>query len=73
MPKSYAVMIWPISAVMISIAALLAVIEDTVHFKRGTLRVVGDDIILQLIRLVSLGAKIVYPYLSLILMRGSVG
>lgn len=44
MPKKYAVMILPISGVMISIAALLAIIEDTVRFKRGTFKVAGDDI-----------------------------
>ena len=44
MPKKYAVMILPISGAMISIAALIAVIEDTVRFKRGTFEVAGDDI-----------------------------
>lgn len=43
MPKKYAVMILPISGAMISIAAMLAVIEDTVRFKRGTFKVAGDD------------------------------
>ena len=44
MPKKYAVMILPISGLMISIAALLAVIEDTVRFRRGTFKVAGDGI-----------------------------
>jgi len=44
MSKKYAVMILPISGAMISIAALIAVIEDTVRFKRGTFEVAGDDI-----------------------------
>jgi len=44
-PKKYAVMILPISGAMISIAALLAVIEDTVRFKRDTFRVAGDDMV----------------------------
>jgi len=44
MPKKYAVMILPISGAMISIAALIAVIEDTLRFKRGTFEVAGDDI-----------------------------
>ena len=42
MPKKYAVMILPISGAMISIAALLAIIEDTVRFKRGTFKVSGE-------------------------------
>lgn len=44
-PKKYAVMILPIPGAMISIDALLAVIEDTVRFKRGTFRVAGDDMV----------------------------
>ena len=44
-PKKYAVMILPISGAMISIAALLAVIEDTVRFKRGAFGVAGDDMV----------------------------
>jgi len=44
-PKKYAIMILPISGAMISIAALLAVIEDTVRFKRCTFRVDGDDMV----------------------------
>ena len=42
MPKKYAVMILPISGAMISIAALLAIIEDAFRFKRGTFEVSGD-------------------------------
>ena len=45
MPKKYAVMILPISGAMISIAALIAVIEDTIRYKRGTFKVAGDEIV----------------------------
>lgn len=45
MPKKYAVMILPISGAMITIAALLAVIEDSVRFKRGTFKVAGSDVV----------------------------
>ena len=41
MPKKYAVMILPIVGVLISLAALVAVIEDTVRFRRGTFQVAG--------------------------------
>lgn len=44
MPKKYAVMILPISGAMMTIAALLAVIEDSVRFKRGTFKVAGSDV-----------------------------
>ena len=42
MPKKYAVLILPIMGAMISLAALVAAIEDTVHFKRGIFKVAGD-------------------------------
>jgi TRAP-type C4-dicarboxylate transport system permease small subunit len=45
MPKKYAVMILPISGAMITIAALLAAIEDSVRFKRGTFKVAGSDVV----------------------------
>ena len=45
MPKKYAVMILPISGAMITVAALLAVIEDSVRFKRGTFKVAGSDVV----------------------------
>ena len=45
MPKKYAVMILPLSGAMISIAALIAVIEDTIRYKRGTFKVAGDEIV----------------------------
>lgn len=43
MPKWYAMLILPISGAMISLAALVAVIEDVVHFKRGTFEVAGGS------------------------------
>ena len=42
MPKKYAVMILPIAGAMVSLAALIAVIEDTVHFKGGRFKPAGD-------------------------------
>lgn len=42
MPKWYAMMILPISGALISLASLIAIIEDTVHFKRGTFEVSGS-------------------------------
>jgi len=42
MPKKYAMMILPIAGALISLAAVVAVIEDTVHFKRGTFKVAGS-------------------------------
>ena len=41
MPKKYAMVILPIMGVMISLAALIAVIEDTFRWKRGTFEVAG--------------------------------
>lgn len=41
MPKKYAVMILPIAGALISLAALVAIIEDIVRFKRGTFEVAG--------------------------------
>ncbi len=43
MPKKYAVVILPIAGAMISLAAFVAVIEDTVRFKRGEFEVSGDN------------------------------
>jgi len=42
MPKKYAMVILPISGVLISLAALVAMIEDFVHYRRGTFSVVDD-------------------------------
>ena len=42
MPKKYAVMILPITGALVSLAALVAVIEDIIHFRRGTFVVAGD-------------------------------
>lgn len=41
MPKKYAMMILPIAGALISLGAIIAVIEDTVRFKRGTFEVAG--------------------------------
>ena len=41
MPKRYAMMILPIAGVLISLGALVAVIEDIVRFRRGTFEVAG--------------------------------
>ena len=41
MPKKYAMMILPIAGVLISLGALVAVIEDAVRFRRGTFQVAG--------------------------------
>ena len=41
MPKRYAMMILPIAGVLISLGALVAVIEDAVRFRRGTFQVAG--------------------------------
>ena len=43
MPKKYAVMILPVVGAMIALAALVAVIEDTVRFRRGVFKVAGGD------------------------------
>ncbi len=42
MPKKYAVLILPITGAMVSLAALVATIEDVVHLRRGTFVVAGD-------------------------------
>ncbi len=42
MPKKYAVLILPITGVMVSLAALIAAIEDAVRLRRGTFVVAGD-------------------------------
>ena len=41
MPKKYAMMILPIAGVLISLGALVAIIEDAVRFRRGTFEVAG--------------------------------
>lgn len=42
MPKKYAIAIVPISGVLVSIAALASIIEDTVRLKAGTYKQAGD-------------------------------
>ena len=42
MPKKYAMTILPLSGTLISLAALVAIIEDVVHFRRGTFVVAGS-------------------------------
>jgi len=42
MSKKYAVMILHTAGALISLAAVVAVIEDTVSFKRGTFNVAGS-------------------------------
>ena len=42
MPKKYAMIILPIMGVLISLAALVAAVEDTVRLKRGTFKVAGS-------------------------------
>ncbi len=39
MPKKYAVMILPISGAFISLGAIVAIIEDSIRFKRGSFEV----------------------------------
>lgn len=43
MPKKYAMVILPIAGVLISLGAIVAIIEDTVRFKRGTFELAGSD------------------------------
>ncbi len=43
MPKSYAMMILPLSGTLISIAALVAIVEDVANFRKGTFVVAGSD------------------------------
>jgi TRAP-type C4-dicarboxylate transport system permease small subunit len=43
MPKWYAMVILPISGVLVSLGAALAIIEDTVRFKRGEFEVAGGN------------------------------
>ena len=43
MPKKYAVAILPISGVLVSIAALMALVEDCIRYSNGTFRLAGDD------------------------------
>ncbi|MDE0460639.1 MAG: TRAP transporter small permease [Chromatiales bacterium] len=42
MPKKYAMMILPISGTLIVLAAIVAIIEDVVRFRRGTFVVAGS-------------------------------
>ena len=39
MPKSYAQMILPLAGILIFVGALVAMIEDIVHFRKGTFRI----------------------------------
>ena len=41
MPKKYAMIILPIAGGLISLGAFIAIVEDTVHFRRGTFEVAG--------------------------------
>ena len=43
MPKKYAMAILPISGVLTSVAALMAVLEDCIRYANGTFRLAGDD------------------------------
>ncbi len=43
MPKKYAMAILPIAGVLTSVAALLAVLEDSLRYAKGTFRLAGDD------------------------------
>jgi len=43
MPKKYAMAILPISGVLTSIAALMAILEDCIRYAKGTFRLAGDD------------------------------
>lgn len=43
MPKKYAVAILPISGVLVSTAALMALVEDCIRYSNGTFRLAGDD------------------------------
>ena len=43
MPKKYAMAILPISGVLTSIAALVAVLEDCIRYADGSFRLAGDD------------------------------
>ena len=43
MPKKYAMAILPITGVLTSIAALMAVLDDCIRYSNGTFRLAGDD------------------------------
>ena len=43
-PKKYAMMILPISGTLIVFAAVVAIIEDVVRFRRGTFVVAGSGV-----------------------------
>ena len=43
MPKKYAMAILPISGVLTSIAALIAVLEDCIRYTKGNFRLASDD------------------------------
>ncbi len=43
MPKKYAAMILPISGGLISMAALMALLEDCIRYANGTFQLAGDD------------------------------
>lgn len=42
MPKSYAVMILPITGTLVCIASAVAVLEDALHYRAGTFKVSGS-------------------------------
>ena len=43
MPKKYAMAILPLSGVLVSIGALMAVLDDSLNYAKGTFRLAGDD------------------------------
>ena len=43
-PKKYAMMMLPISGTLIVFAAVVAIIEDVVQFRRGTFVVAGSGV-----------------------------
>ncbi len=43
MPKKYAMTILPVAGVLVSIAALMALLEDCIRYANGTFRLAGDD------------------------------
>ena len=42
MPKTYPLMIMPLSGILISIAALVAIVEDVILFRAGKFKIAGD-------------------------------
>lgn len=43
MPKKYAVVIMPLSGVLISLAALMAFLEDAIRYRNGSFRLASED------------------------------